>query len=136
MKSVRKKTILQTLPIIAGGIFLIILILLSISGCSQKRDDFKGMYPREELREAMRGQGGFNRTGFNETEMRERSVEMEKLMSESCIGKSEGESCLMQTPRGEITATCKMNDDKLLCQMEKKQMLQDGMPRMPSDDAL
>lgn len=139
--AVTKKELLEALPVAAGAVFLVLLILFSTTGCSQKKPDFQGMRQKEGMPGGMQ-RGGFpdefNRTGFNETEMRQRLAEMEKLMNEACVDKAEGDACSIESPRGKMAGTCGLREDILLCQASRNewQMPLDGAPRKPSDEQI
>jgi len=42
---------------------------------------------------------------------------MTQNLSAACQGKSAGDSCYLQTPRGNITGTCQMRNETLMCNM-------------------
>ena len=85
---------------------MIFIILSStiISGCSSNKTYF-GERQGGEFR-------GGNLTGEQREQMFE---ERQQIAIEACQDKTEGDSCILQNPGGEIEGICKIVEDNLLC---------------------
>ena len=55
---------------------------------------------------------------FSEEERQQMMQERMKIMETACKDKKEGDSCTIQSQRGEITGICKTQNEKLLCAVE------------------
>ena len=96
-------------------IAIIILFLLSIiiagclneqkSGFVQRRGDFPA------------GWGRFPGDISNLTEEQRQQMfeERQQISIEACKDKSEGESCMLESPRAEMEGVCEMGEENLVC---------------------
>jgi Flp pilus assembly protein TadG len=56
-----------------------------------------------------------NTTNMTDAERQQMFESMMQAASAACQNKTEGDSCTMQNQRGEMSGTCKTQEDKLMC---------------------
>jgi hypothetical protein len=82
----------------SGPLIAILFLTIFISGCSSGNN--------------------FRRNRFmnlSEEQRQEMMQEMQQKAAEACQGKNEGDTCKIQTPGGEINASCKAEEGNLMC---------------------
>lgn len=91
------------------------ILVLALASCTSTTDDG---FPDDQSRN-MEGQHRGNMTGKppeNMTADRQAAMaQMQQQLTAACEGKAAGETCTVQTPRGETTATCTAAEEGLVC---------------------
>ena len=95
---------------------LIVLSIVMVIGCSSenKRADInKGQRDAASEENRRLGAGGLGDTG--EEEIQEMFKERQQNAIEACNGKTEGDGCEFENPRGAVSAICKRMEGNLVC---------------------
>ncbi len=82
-------------------IFFLMLSAAIVIGCSSNRLN-RGYGPRRNL-------------NMTEEERQQMFGEMQQKAIESCKDKNEGDSCQLESPRGEISGVCNLREENLVC---------------------
>jgi hypothetical protein len=94
-----------------NGIFLFCVFFLAViilSGCS---------YNEQKRFSQREGFQGMSNRAINITEEQRQQLfeERQRQAIEVCQGKNEGDSCIYESPRGEIQGACKIMNNSLAC---------------------
>jgi PBP1b-binding outer membrane lipoprotein LpoB len=112
------------------AILIVLIISIILSGCSsQSESNIPNSDRGQQPPDFQRGQG-FNRTMNMTDEEREmRFAEMQKIAADACLNKEEGASCQITGSMRNSSGTCKNQEDKLICIMERP--IRQDMPEQP-----
>ena len=107
-----------------GILVLLIFSVILMQGCSKSNGDFQG---RRDFSGERPFPGGMNRSqlpggNLSEEERQQMFEERQQEMVEACTGKSEGDSCVIESPRGSTEGKCNLVDDNLACAFDRPEM--------------
>ena len=118
-----KTTSILTLVVIISLIVLLVSAFF-LSGCLSDNQ-------RPPGRQGFRGG-----PEISEEERQQMMEEMHNYSIQACEGKEENETCMIESPRGEMNATCVLEEDELLCRPSRNFTRPRGEPgfRPPPND--
>lgn len=100
-------------------LFLLIISIFTI-GCTKNNERFSEIN-EQKFQGRTNNDGNLNKTMNQKTtpnsEMRQNSID-------ACSNRSEGDSCTIDSPRGQREGTCKTVDNQLICVSERNRQMQ------------
>jgi hypothetical protein len=100
------------------AIMVLLFIIVIISGCSpQPHQGGRNIDPSIRPQRFNNLSQRFN--NLSEDQMKEMLDQRQKIAQDACTGKSEGDICMLQSPRGEMEGICTLIENNLLCEMDR-----------------